>query len=67
MENEVPIEFTFATYNIDGRKLNRDERLRAFIEKIKLDPPDILVIQEGIRVTYEKLLREMGLSGGKTV
>lgn len=58
-------EFTFVTYNIDGRKIQRDERLRAFLEKIKSNQPDIVVVQEGTRLTYEKLLREMGLMGYK--
>ena len=60
-----PIEFTVVTYNIDSRKLNREERLKAFLEKISLDPPDVVVIQEGCRITYEKLLREMGVLGYK--
>ena len=61
----TPIEFTLVTYNIDGRKLHREERLKAFLEKIASSLPDIVVIQEGTRVTYEKLLREMGLLGYK--
>lgn len=63
MENEGPVEFTLVTYNIDGRKLHKEERLKAFLEKISLTPPDVLVIQEGTRIVYEKLLREMKLMG----
>lgn len=63
MDKEEPVEFTLVTYNIDGRKLHKEERLKAFLEKISLSPPDVIVIQEGTRIVYEKLLREMKLMG----
>nr|QBK84754.1 MAG: endonuclease/exonuclease/phosphatase family protein [Pithovirus LCDPAC01] len=58
-------EFTFVTYNIDSREYNFEERLTAFFQLVKNNPPDVIVIQEGSRLTYEKLLREMGLLGYK--
>ena len=63
---EDPIsEFTVVTYNLDGRCYNFEERLQAFLSQIRSNPPDIVVVQEGTRLTYEKLLREMGLLGYK--
>jgi exonuclease III len=62
---DVIREFTFVTYNIDGGKYNREERLKTLLEKIASQPPDVVVIQEGTRLVYEKLLREMGLLGYK--
>ena len=58
-------EFTFVTYNLDSQTYNFEERLNSFLEKIKADPPDVVVVQEGRRLTYEKLIREMGLLGYK--
>jgi hypothetical protein len=58
-------EFSFVTFNIDSRPFNREERLNAFIEKIKSEPPDVVVIQEASRVIYEKLFREFKLLGYK--
>jgi exonuclease III len=66
MESLTPVEFTVLTYNIDGMNYLREERLKAFLDKIEQDPrPDIVFIQEGSRLTYEKLLREMNLLGYK--
>ena len=65
MAGEDSIEFTFVTYNIGGMKYLREERLQAFMDKIEVTLPDIVVIQEGTRLTYEKLLRSMGLLGYK--
>lgn len=56
---------TFVTYNLDSREYNFEERLDAFLELVKKSPPDAVVIQEGNRLSYEKLLREMGLLGYK--
>jgi exonuclease III len=59
-------EFTVVTYNIDGMEYLREERLKGFLSMIEKKPqPDIVVIQEGNRLTYEKLLREMNLLGYK--
>jgi len=58
-------EFTFLTYNLDCQNYNFEERLRSFLDEIKENPPDVVVIQEGTRLSYEKLLREMGLLGYK--
>lgn len=60
-------EFTFVTYNIDAQQYNFEERLKSLLKLIKDDPPDVLVIQEGTRLTYEKLLRKMGLLGYKRI
>lgn len=53
--------FSFLSYNIDGREFNFEERLKSFVGLIAETQPDIVVIQEGTRLTYEKLMREMGL------
>lgn len=58
-------ELTFVTYNIDGSAYNLEKRLDAFLECVKSSPPDVVVIQEGTRLTYERLLREMALLGYK--
>nr|QBK86430.1 MAG: endonuclease/exonuclease/phosphatase family protein [Marseillevirus LCMAC102] len=58
-------EFTFVTYNIDSREYNFEERINTFFKLIKNTLPDVIAIQEGSRLTYEKLLREMGLLGYK--
>jgi exonuclease III len=66
MESSLPIEFTVVTYNIDAMDYLREERLLSFLDKIKQEPsPDIILIQEGTRLTYEKLLRELNLLGYK--
>jgi endonuclease/exonuclease/phosphatase family metal-dependent hydrolase len=54
------------TYNIRGSlEYNLEKRLDEFLNRMKIDSPDIVVVQEGTRVCYEKLLREMGLLGYK--
>lgn len=64
-ENRIPNKFSVVTYNLDGRQHNYEERLNAFIEQIKIHSPDVVVIQEGSRLTFEKLLRELGHLGYK--
>lgn len=54
-------ELSFVTYNISGVEYNLEKRLDAFLEYIRSKSPDVVVIQEGTRLTYERLLREMGL------
>lgn len=54
------VNFTLVTFNLDGREINCDNRLKIFLQIIEEREPDIVVIQEGSRLTYEKLFREMG-------
>jgi len=63
--DELSTSFTVVTYNLDGREHNYEERLAAFISQIKTHSPDVVVVQEGTRLTFEKLLRELGHLGYK--
>ena len=57
--------FTILTYNLDSREYNYENRLKSFLSYIKSHPADVIVIQEGTRLTFELLMREMGLLGYK--
>lgn len=59
------LEFSVVTYNIDRREFNCEERLNSFLKYIKKTPPDVILVQEGSRLTYEKMMREMGHMGYK--
>ena len=54
------MDCTILTFNLDGRPWSQEERLNRFIDGIKSSLPDIILVQEGTRLTIEKLLREMG-------
>ena len=56
-------QVTLVTYNLDCREYNFEERIGAFLELIRQTLPDIVMVQEGTTLTYEKLMREMGLMG----
>ena len=67
MNTSVDIENTvsFLTYNIDGRENEHKSRLDLVIAQIKELQPDVVAIQEGNYLTYERLFREMGIMGYK--
>jgi len=58
-------EVSFLTYNIDGRENEYKSRLDLVLVQIKSLMPDVVAIQEGNYLTYERLFREMGLMGYK--
>jgi len=62
---EEPVSFSFVTYNLDSQDFNFEERLYSFTDLIRKDLPDIVVIQEGRKYTYEKLGRAMSQLGYK--
>lgn len=51
------------SYNIDGREYNFEERLRYLLNEITNADVDIILIQEGNRLTFEKLLRNLSKEG----
>ena len=56
---------SFFTYNIDGRETDYQARLDLALRQIKDLNPDVVAIQEGTYLTYERLFREMGQMGYK--
>lgn len=58
-------QFTVATYNICGSEHECMDRLRSFLALIQKEKPDIVFVQEGTRLVWETLLREMGNMGYK--
>nr|QBK85729.1 MAG: endonuclease/exonuclease/phosphatase family protein [Marseillevirus LCMAC101] len=56
---------SFLTYNIDGRVIDSKDRLDLALDQIRELHPDVVAIQEGTYLTYEKLFREMGQMGYK--
>lgn len=62
---EETITFSLVTYNLDSQEFNFEERLYSFIALIKKESPDIVLIQEGRKYTYEILGREMSQLGYK--
>ena len=56
---------SFVTYNIDGRENDYKARLDLILSQIKELNPDVVAMQEGTYLTYEKLFREMGQMGYK--
>jgi endonuclease/exonuclease/phosphatase family metal-dependent hydrolase len=56
---------SFLTYNIDGRENEHKSRLDLALAQIKELQPDVVAIQEGNYLTYERLFREMGIMGYK--
>jgi len=61
MENvEFLLEFSLLTYNLDARKYDFERRFKDFINLIRSNQPDIVLVQEVNRILYERLLREFG-------
>jgi exonuclease III len=58
-------QVSFLTYNIDGRENEYKSRLDLVLSQIKSLMPDVVAIQEGNYLTYERLFREMGIMGYK--
>ena len=56
---------SFLTYNIDGRENEHKARLDLVLSQIKELEPDVVAIQEGNYLTYERLFREMNQMGYK--
>lgn len=65
LENNMPEHVTFLTYNIDGRENEYKARLDLVLTQIKELQPDVVAIQEGNYLTYERLFREMNQMGYK--
>ena len=56
---------SFLTYNIDGRENEHKARLDIVLAQVKELQPDVIAIQEGNYLTYERLFREMNQMGYK--
>lgn len=57
---DIPTNISVVTYNIDSQEHNYEERLKAFFGYVRNNQPDVICIQEGCRLTFEKILRELG-------
>ncbi len=62
---DVEKSFTLVTYNLDCRSGYQEERLNAFVEQMKQQKPDFIIIQEGTKETYSKLFLVMQNMGYK--
>lgn len=59
------VKFCVITFNLDENEFNRENRLKRFFKIIEDNNPDVVTIQEGTHLIYEKLFREMGCLGYK--
>ena len=59
------VNIKIITFNLDKREFDYQNRLKRFLTIIEDRTPDIVMIQEGTNMIYEKLFREMKIMGYK--